>query len=129
VADLNPYPIDDVVAMAEQTGYTIDELRSPTFTDPLLDAKMGEYYAGSLGQIVNPGQGTRSELDVFLDSFVEGVSGDVAEVGIGIAETTRNLGESVVAVSEGVLEFAKSTPLILAGAAVVLALVYLPKAG
>lgn len=121
MADLTPFPIDEVISMATQSGFTLDELRSPTFTDGLLAAKMSEFRAGTLGQIVNPGQGTRSTTDVFLNTFVSGVGEDVTKIGVGIAEGTRAAAEAAVRLPAQLLA---AGPLII-GVAVVAAVVIL----
>lgn len=113
-ADLDLYPIDDVVAMADSVGgITLDTVR--TWTDVLLAAKMNEYYAGTLAQTSDPGQGKRSAWAVFWNTLGSGVEADVVDAGAKIAEGVRRTGEAALKVPEGILQTAKFLPLIAVG--------------
>lgn len=79
MADTNRYPIDDVVRMAEITGFTMFELES-FWTDELLAAHMAQFYAGTSVQVVNPAQGIRPEDVSVVSQFWDATEKDLANI-------------------------------------------------
>lgn len=116
MADITVYPIADVTAMLDQMGgITVNTARSSTFTNELLARKMGEFYSGSLVKTSDPAQQKRAD-EVFLSSFVSGVSTDVTKIGEGIAEGTRAAAAAAVKLPAELIKVAKFAPLIIAAA-------------
>lgn len=123
MADITVYPIADVTAMLDQMGgITVNTARSSTFTDAFMARKMGEFYAGTLVRTSDPAQQKRAD-EVFLETFFSGVSTDVTEIGVKLAEETKELANTVVNIPgkalEAVEKTLKLTPFVLAGAALI----------
>lgn len=108
--------------MAETTGFTLSEIQQPGFTAANLAGLMSSFYAGTLSQVVDPGQGTRPPEAVFLETFFSGVGEDVADIGERIAGGTRDTAGAL-------LSAFKAAPLILLVAGVVAVLVLTKKVG
>lgn len=79
MADTNLYPIDDVVDMADITGFTLFEIEA-FWTDELLAANMSQYYAGTSVQVVNPAQGIRPEDVSVTSQFWDQTEKDLANI-------------------------------------------------
>lgn len=78
-ADISPFPIDDVVRMAEINGFTMWEIEN-VWTDDELGAKMFEFALGNSVQVVNPAQGIR-ERDVSVAAqFWDATEKDLANI-------------------------------------------------
>ncbi len=127
MADLNRYPIADVTAMADTSGFNLTELRSPTFTDGLLDAKMREFYAGTLEQVVNPGQGTRDPTAVFVSTFTSGVGKDVSEIAIKTTEGVRALASGIPEAVRNLGKVLELSPFIIVGIGALAVLIFVAK--
>ena len=115
MADVNPYPIDDVVKMAGITGFTVWEIEN-VWTDELLAANMEQYYAGTSERIVNPGQGIQAEDVSISAQFLEGVTGDIAQVADKAGEALGNIGQAIVKGTELPLTILEYAPLVLLAA-------------
>lgn len=123
MADVDIYPIDDVVEMASESGFTVAEIRRDSFADANLAGLMASYYEGTLGRVIDPGSAqTRSPEEVFRQTFISGVGQDVSRAGEELAAAGADIAGSAVTLL-------KASPILLLGAAVVAILVLSKKVG
>ena len=128
MANIGPYPINDVVAMADRFGgITMATVRSSTWTDAFLAIKMREFYDDTLVRVANPAQ-SKDPAKAFYNTFVSGVGEDVTKIGEGVAEAVRSAAEAAVKVPAGLIKTLKFTPLIIAAAVGVAVIIFTAKA-
>lgn len=123
MADVEIYPIDDVVEMASESGFTVAELRRDTFADANLAGLMASYYEGTLGRVIDPASAqTRSPDEIFRQTFLSGVGQDIGQIGEEFAAAGASLAGSA-------LTLLKAAPILLVGAAIVAILILSKKVG
>ena len=90
MANVVGYPAADTQAMAALAGYSVFEVLT-FWTTELYQAKMSEYYAGTLTQVVDPTQKVEYEDWSTTQLFAQETAADVGALGEKMREFWESL--------------------------------------